>query len=977
MYEYKKTDRADAIRTAAKLLEQGVKNVFTDGKYAAYLSAMSKFHNYSFRNSMLIFLQNPSASLVAGFNTWKKDFSRSVKRGEHGIKIIAPLSTKIEVETGDKDKTVLDGDPATEKKEFLNFRAVTVFDVSQTDGKPLPTIARKLGGSAENYDFMLRSLRGISPVPVEFENIGGDVNGFFSIAERKIAIKSGLSEAQTLKTLVHEIAHAMLHSAGAGREKDRSTKEVEAESVAFVVCNRFGLETDEYSFGYIAGWSSGKDVPELSRSLETIQKISAEIIGKIEARTVEISDVRDAGSPEENLIDKPKFTVVLTRREDDKVVPEIVNEAETEIDSCGGYSLPFGESHDTETSARHALTLIDEAVLREADEIFPHRPKPVSKADLQLLREITPARKSVLNFSDNEAKITRKFSDSLYAETGAKSPYQRRAEDWRQAETTPTAVLKIQDKGVDFKAVRDDIFRERIENINTNRTAQISRKGLEKAVKYEQKQKENVIYNALYQVEKFVEHGVLLDTNLSEKNNNSKADGTMFMHKLYAPFYFRDEFFVAKLSVEQFADGTGGTLKRLYNAQDIRIEPLRHIEFTDKRLARSVLNNSTSISVSQLFEIVNSFDKNFYKNSPEREKVLGAVGISDSGEIPAAKKPVGTAEKEVRYEVYSRKKIQQAREADLVNFFERNGYKVKKQGREFHIEGFGGLYINPEKGVWNCFSEGKGGHNSIDCLQHMLGYDFKTAVSSLVGGEDLRVVRTRKIPEKPAPPEFSEAKMPEREGSIKRVYAFLTATRKIDAKLVSKMVNEGRLYQDTRGNAVFVHRDADGKAVGAELQGTYTPPGGSRFRGVSAGTHGTVFAVSFAEKGVPPGKIYVFESAIDLLSFQQMCDPKKLAGCALISMAGLKDETLKPYIDSGAKIFSCVDNDEAGRKFNERNGLQSGNLLARENVKDWNELLQKRQAAADARVKSTGDVEQTAPEPSKIAEKFKERHPKF
>lgn len=260
-------------------LEKGVSELFESDRFKEYLTCMSKFHNYSFNNTLLIAMQKPDATLVAGFNAWKDKHGRMVKKGEKGIRILAPYKYKVETEPEHEGE-----EPAT--IERTGFKPAYVFDVSQTEGKELPSIAvNELSGDVNEYNKLFRALRIICPVPVDFEEIEGSSKGYFSDSENRIAIKKGMSQVQTIKTLVHETAHALLHSSAAEDKDnpvDRRTKEVEAESIAFTVCKRYGLDTEDYSFGYIAGWSSGKDTKELKASLERIKDTADKMITGID-----------------------------------------------------------------------------------------------------------------------------------------------------------------------------------------------------------------------------------------------------------------------------------------------------------------------------------------------------------------------------------------------------------------------------------------------------------------------------------------------------------------------------------------------------------------------------------------------------------------------------------------------------------------------------------------------------------------------
>ena len=284
-------------------IEQGIKELFESEKYMRYLSVMSRFHRYSVNNTMLIYMQKPDATLVAGYNKWKNQFERHVKKGEHGITIIAPtpFKKKIEEQKLDPDTKapILDaeGKAVMEEREveIPMFRPVKVFDVSQTDGKPLPELASSLSGNVQNYEAFMEALRRSAPVPLSVEPMAANMDGYFSPDQQRIAIRAGMSEVQTVSAAVHEIAHSKLHNyakaqeeaARAGdkeppKKKDRNTEEVEAESISYAVCKYYGIQTGENSFGYIANWSQGKELPELRASLETINKAAGELIADID-----------------------------------------------------------------------------------------------------------------------------------------------------------------------------------------------------------------------------------------------------------------------------------------------------------------------------------------------------------------------------------------------------------------------------------------------------------------------------------------------------------------------------------------------------------------------------------------------------------------------------------------------------------------------------------------------------------------------
>ena len=298
---------ADRMKEITDKLETGIMDLFESDRFQAYLDTMARFHNYSFNNTILITMQG--GQLVAGYNKWRDEFHRNVKKGEKGIKIFAPAPYKVKKEVPKldeqgqpvKDK---DGNTVTEQKEIQvpAFKIVSVFDVSQTEGEPLPSLGvEELTGDVERYQDFFKALEQTSPVPMAFEDIPGGSHGYYHLTEKRIAIQENMSELQTLKTAIHEIAHAKLHAidpeAPAAEQQNRPdsrTREVQAESVAYTVCQHYGLDTSDYSFGYVAGWSSGKDLKELKASLETIRATAHELITTIDGHLAELQQQRQA-----------------------------------------------------------------------------------------------------------------------------------------------------------------------------------------------------------------------------------------------------------------------------------------------------------------------------------------------------------------------------------------------------------------------------------------------------------------------------------------------------------------------------------------------------------------------------------------------------------------------------------------------------------------------------------------------------------
>ena len=389
-------------------LEEGLKELFESEKYKTYLSTMSKFHNYSFNNTLLIAMQKPEATLVAGYKAWQKNFERHVNKGEKAIRILAPAPYKIKEERDKLDPVTGEmmfdenGMPQKEQVEVTipAFRAVSVFDVSQTDGKPIPEMeAQELLSTVEGYEDFVQALMNVAPVPIGFEDIPGDSKGYFHTEEKRIAVQENMSESQTLKTMVHEVAHSMLHNKEINRDdlmeapaKDRNTKEVEAESVAYTVCQHFGIDTSDYSFGYIAGWSSGKDMKELKSSLDTIRKTASELITGIEGalRDLQLNREMEQEQRKECILliqneDLTEFSLVNVRGMDtQELVAALSNMSEDDklsiqayLESKGAWTTELGNEKSREFEEYH----LDVRYNLDTDEIIDVKAKIAEQID--------------------------------------------------------------------------------------------------------------------------------------------------------------------------------------------------------------------------------------------------------------------------------------------------------------------------------------------------------------------------------------------------------------------------------------------------------------------------------------------------------------------------------------------------------------------------------------------------------------------
>ena len=352
-------------------IEDGIKDLFQSDKYAQYLKTMSRFHNYSFNNTMLIFMQKPNATAVAGFKAWQEQFERQVKKGEKGIRIIAPSPYKKKIFEPkldpDTDLPLRDKDGKIIYEETViripAYKPVSVFDVSQTYGKPLPTIASSLDGTVEHYEAFMEAIKRTSPVPIDFKPLREGLDGFFDASAQSITLREGMSEIQTVCAAIHEIGHAKLHNyekqkeeetskdenAEPPKKKDRRTEEVEAESVAFAVCAYFDIETGENSFGYIATWSQSKELTELKSSLDTIRQAASEIINDIEDNFEEVCKERG---------------IDLSGEVKSEDIPEIPSDSETERLYLIDNSIYL---HLQTTDSGYDYTLYDKETMKQTD----------------------------------------------------------------------------------------------------------------------------------------------------------------------------------------------------------------------------------------------------------------------------------------------------------------------------------------------------------------------------------------------------------------------------------------------------------------------------------------------------------------------------------------------------------------------------------------------------------------------------------
>lgn len=357
----------DKLKELLEQAEQGTKAVFESENYRNYLATMSKFHSYSFRNSLLILMQKPEATHVAGYAAWKKKFNRQVQRGESGIQIVGYSPRKVNVEQEKKDSsgnTIIgaDGKPVMEKvtRQVPSYVPVSVFDVSQTEGEPLPQLVNELNGSVEAYQDLMQAIRDVSPFPVSFEEIQGGAKGFCDPVTQRIVIQQGMSEAQSVKTAIHEVTHADLHAPEQNLiladRTDRRTREIEAESTAFVVCEHYGIDTSDYTFPYLASWSSSKELAELQSSLETIQKQAGDLIDKIDTRLTELQKDKEKDLFTEITPDQVKTLASSFEKVDSfgfEKLPEFAQDIEDQQQEADVASFEKYQGISSEEARRH------------------------------------------------------------------------------------------------------------------------------------------------------------------------------------------------------------------------------------------------------------------------------------------------------------------------------------------------------------------------------------------------------------------------------------------------------------------------------------------------------------------------------------------------------------------------------------------------------------------------------------------------
>ena len=423
--------REDRMKEITDRLQAGLEELFQSEKYAQYLKVMSQFHHYSINNTLLIAMQKPDATLVAGYHAWERKFKRHVMKGAKGIQIIAPMPVKEKREhekTDPRTGELLirdDGQPETEVVTLTipRFRVTTVFDLAQTEGEPLPELGvQELTANVENYELFIEAIRTAAPVPIRFDEIAGEAKGYYDNNNKEIVIKAGMGELQTIKTAIHETAHAILHDRDImkqeGIEKDQMTKECEAESVAFVVLSHFGpedMDTSEYSFPYIAGWSSSREMKEVKQSLDTIRKTASDLIDSIE------SSIREQVLIHETTItffvaECMKFPVMGDYQEVDTLQEAVkVYEAMPNGRINGGKGIGFNLDDGTDYSGAYPLVQGGMVITEIAGLADYYKENPVVQAAVQEAKGYFPEKPAEEHNIGADQRNMRKQKESVLA----------------------------------------------------------------------------------------------------------------------------------------------------------------------------------------------------------------------------------------------------------------------------------------------------------------------------------------------------------------------------------------------------------------------------------------------------------------------------------------------------------------------------------------------------------------------------------
>lgn len=896
-----KADKQKAYNELTEMLENGVKDVFTSERYKEYLNFVSKFHNYSHNNTLLIMLQNPDATFVASYTDWNKKHNRHIKKGEKGIKIFAPspYKVKLEVPVYDDNKipVVIDGKPLTEVKEIqkLGFKAVSVFDVSQTDGEPfiVPDFGNKeLTADIDNYSTLFESIRSITDYNVIFDNITTGAKGLCSYNSKTITINNGMSQAQNIKTLLHEIAHSRLHDPNVNADRpNRDKREVQAESIAFVVANKLGLDTAEYSFDYIAGWSSNRETKELKESLEVIQKEASAMITTIQEKYQELIKPKEKEIP----LDTPL----------EKQSAEIVQEAPTAI--LEPSNLPAPDTVTYEQMAEYGYT---------SQEMLPISPETanwfaefVSEIPLYELR------------SDNtEALFDRseRIKDDMF--------YGVEKTDWERI--CPKLFIEPHVKVLWSEHSHELLKDDTILSLNE---ADVLFANCDLAAK-------NTYVNGGYDKTKFAVFYVSenVASGYIDRQDFGDGDGSLINH-INMEYRELASYLKCHAHINKFASIKGFNQAILSECRN--------------RLNQIPIAHNTGSDVSNtLYEIYDtlrkeaiSFQKRMTPNKDlqkgdtmtailpsgniESMKVTGVLRdsylteeITLKGEkisYTVPKDRVITEKKQPNEPKYSKEEnariVAQIKEIPIQDYAQALGFTVQNVGTYYTLKEHDSVRINPSKNRFVRNSTGAKG-SVIDFVMEFEKLDKPSAISKLaeyIGSG--RTLPSAQVTQAKATANSMSDKLtlPPKAGNMRNVFAYLINTRKIDPQIVSQWVHDKNLYQDIHKNCVFVTYDKNGNPEFASQRGTNT------HKPFKADIEGSNYdTCHFINNNA--SKLVVCESMIDLMSVQTILQAKgrDLKGYNYLSLNGVtKTNAILNALKNSPTdtVILATDNDNAGR----------------------------------------------------------------
>lgn len=863
----------------SQMLEDGIKSVFSSERYINYLKFTEKFHSYSFRNIMLIMLQNPNATRVAGFNDWKNKHKRYVKKGEKGLNILAPIPYKVYVEVpvydNNHNPVFVDGKQLTEQKTIqkLKFKVVSVFDVSQTDGEPLPSLAPELTAKIENYPDLFSAISNFSDYTIDFIDIPGAAHGYCDFLNKEIKIDNGMSEAQNIKTLIHEVAHSRLHEPNIDDEPiSRREKEIQAESIAFIVANHFGIDTSDYSFEYIAGWSSDKELTELSKSLDIIQKEANIMIQGIEEqykvllknRNIEINNAEKGVDRDMDGIDDSRDSSYTTKvSEPDKDIEQAQELKHTDNATLESiYNLVAEHKEQIANSPNERNTVVINAFAGPGAgkttsclEVCEKLKKAgyVAEYVQEYAKELVwDNNLDLLNGSmENQFTILQeqlKRVDRLYGKVDfivTDSPILLNTEYLK--DTSPEYSSAVQNLYGQFNNFNYFVERNvsafetegRIHNLEQSLKIDNNLKNTLQAMNiefgtYTHSTIDNVVQNAIDYKQNFLQDMkaelLKINTEISEtqKALDEAKDFGEFVNGWDVDVYVGNKKVIQEFSNE---------LEQLLSKKEM-LENAIYIAENNK-------NNE-------------AMENGFIASDTTLEKLQTEVLEEIKSQSPKA-------QQQQRYSKEENERIVADIKSSIPiqDYAQRIGFTVQRAGSYYTLKEHDSVRIDPRKNRFVQNSTGVKG-SIIDFVMHFENLDKAAAIDKLAKyiGSDTRLSPTPiQQQSKTADIKPTQLVLPEKAKTMRNIFAYLINTRKIDSKIVSQWVTNGNLYQDTHNNCVFVTYNKDGKPEFASQRGTNTS---HKFRADIAGSNYDI--CHFINNNA--NTLVIGEAVIDVMSVQ-------------------------------------------------------------------------------------------------------------